>query len=288
MAFFGLYLGCQVLGILGAVMIWLFSLGSWLGGPSRFIEWNAALQRAWSQALFRGSFFVFSMELDVSGLEHADAGPFLLFVRHSSAADTVLAAGLVANPQRRLLRYVLKRQLLWDPCLDIVGCRLPNAFIDRAAQNPAEELDEIKRLTHDLGPMSGVLIYPEGTRFTTKKLARSIGKLREKGWTELVSEAERFESVLPPRLAGPLALIEAAPELDLLFLEHTGFEGAATFDSFWSGQLVGRRVHVRLRRITAAEIPSEGRELWLFRQWKETDRWVTSVYPKTFPGRTES
>ena len=136
--------------------------------------------------------------------------------------------------------------------------------------------------------MSGVLIYPEGTRFTPKKLTRSIVKLREKGWTDLVAEAERFKSVLPPRLAGPLALIEAAPELDLLILEHTGFEGAATFDSFWSGQLVGRKVYVRLRRIASTDIPSECRELWLFQQWKETDRWVTAVYPKTFPERIES
>jgi hypothetical protein len=27
------------------------------------------------------------------------------------------------------LRWVMKRELLWDPCLDIVGNRLPNAFI---------------------------------------------------------------------------------------------------------------------------------------------------------------
>ena len=31
------------------------------------------------------------------------------------------------------LRYVLKRELLWDPCLDIVGQRVPNIFVDRDA-----------------------------------------------------------------------------------------------------------------------------------------------------------
>ena len=37
-------------------------------------------------------------------------------------------------------RYVLKDDLLIDPCLDIVGNRLPNHFLDRFPHDGAVEL----------------------------------------------------------------------------------------------------------------------------------------------------
>ena len=139
MCFFGLYFLCQLLGIVVAGMIWLLCVGGRLGGKGRYLSANYTLQRFWSQALFRGSFGLFSMSIDVEGESLARQGPYLLFVRHSSSADTVLAAGELANPQRRRFRYVLKQELLWDPCLDIVGCRLPNVFVNRQAVRSGEE-----------------------------------------------------------------------------------------------------------------------------------------------------
>ena len=65
--------------------------------------------------------------------------------------------------------------------------------------------------------------------------------------------------------------------VDVVFLEHTGFEGAATFARFWTGALVGRTIRVRLRRIAAGTIPGTGRDRWLFEQWTEADRWITEA-----------
>jgi hypothetical protein len=89
-----------------------------------------------------------------------------------------------------------------------------------------------------------------------------------------VAIASRYRHVLPPRLGGPLALLEAAPGVDLVLLEHTGFEGAESFAAFWAGGLVGANVRVRLRRFAAAEIPATGRDEWLFRRWAELDDWI--------------
>lgn len=271
-AFFLLYLGCEAWGLAAAGALWLFTLGGLLVGPERYLGLNAGLQRAWSSALFWGSVRVFSMQVKVQGIEQAARGPMLLMVRHSSTADTVLAAALVANPNKILLRYVLKQELLWDPCLDVVGRRLPNAFIDRAARKRGEELALITGLAEALDETSAVLIYPEGTRFSPAKRARALDKLKDQ--STLLPIAEQMQAVLPPKLAGPLALLQASPGTDVVILEHQGFEGAASFGEFWGGGLVGQTVHVRCRRIPAEEIPTENRDIWLFEQWAETDRWI--------------
>ena len=270
--FFLLYLGCEAWGLLAAGALWLLTWGGLLVGADRYQDLNAALQRAWSSALFWGTMRVFSITVQVEGLELAANGPMLLMVRHSSTADTVLAAALVANPNKILLRYVLKQELLWDPCLDVVGRRLPNAFIDRAARKRGEELALIAELAQELDQTSAVLIYPEGTRFSQSKRKRAMEKLKDQ--PALFEIAQQMQAVLPPKLAGPLSLLQASPGTDVVILEHQGFEGAASFGEFWGGGLVGRTLRVRLRRISAGDIPAQDRDIWLFQQWAETDRWV--------------
>lgn len=283
LGFFALYLACEMVGVALATMLWAATLGGRIGGPSRYVDANAALQRHWTQALFSGSVWLFSMKVHVEGWELARRGPLLLFVRHASTADTVLAAAFVANPNRLLLRYVLKRELLWDPCLDIVGRRLPNAFVDRTGSRSQAEIDAVAQLAENLDARSAVLIYPEGTRFTAKKLAQGVAALRERKQERLSAIASGFRNVLPPRLGGPLALLDAAPGVDLAMLEHTGFEGAATFAGFWNGGLVGRTLRVRLRRFAANTIPAHGRDEWLFARWAEMDDWIAQAHAVEVP-----
>ncbi len=276
-AFFTLYLACEAAGLFAAALLWIVTLGGRKGGPRRWIELNAALQRRWADALFFGSLRIFSMRVSTEGLDLAQSGPFLLFVRHASMADTVLAAAFVANPNRLLLRYVLKRELLWDPCLDVVGRRLPNAFVRRRGPGLDAEVAAVAGLARKLDPRSAVLIYPEGKRFNEARRAAAVAALEEKGQHELAAIARGFRNVLPPRLRGPLALLDAAAGVDVVLLEHTGFEGAATFPQFWHGALVGHTLHVRLRRFPACTIPAEGRSRWLFERWAEMDDWISAI-----------
>jgi 1-acyl-sn-glycerol-3-phosphate acyltransferase len=274
LGFFGLYLGAELVGVTLALAKGLVTLDGRIGGAARYVAWNAALQRGWTQTIYRGAIWLFGMRVKVEGAELAARGPMLLFVRHTSSADTLLSAVMVANPHHLLLRYVLKRELLWDPCLDVVGKRLPNAFVDRRSPRSQGEIDAVVSLTAGLDEQSAVLIYPEGTRFEPEKLVRSVEKLSELGLPHLAAIASRYERVLPPRLGGPLALLTAAPDVDVVFLEHTGFEGAATFADFWGGGLVGKTLHVRIRRFPASSVPADGRDTWLFERWAELDDWV--------------
>lgn len=265
--FFALYLSCELAGVLVAIAL-LVRPGR--GDPVAWRAANAALQRWWTNVLFGGAVRIFGMRLRVEGAEVAARGPFLLFVRHSSTADTALAAALVANPHRILLRYVMKRELLWDPCLDVVGQRLPNTFVDRSGQHREAEIAAVVALAKGLGPSDGVLIYPEGTRFSAAKLEHARAALADR--PALAAIAAGYRHVLPPRLGGPLALLDQG--LDVVFLDHTGFEGSASFASFWGGGLIGKTISARLRRVSAAAIPATGRDLWLFEQWRHTDAWV--------------
>jgi hypothetical protein len=84
-----------------------------------------------------------------------------------------------------------------------------------------------------------------------------------------------MQHVLPPKLGGALALLDAAPEAQVLVLEHTGFEGAASFGRFFRGDLVFAKLRVRLRRVPRPE--GQARDAWLFRVWSETDQWIGSA-----------
>ena len=271
---FALYLACEVIGIAAALGLGLVTGGGRAVGARRYLAANAAIQRWWTSALFSGAVRVFSMKVEAEGLELARRGPCLFFVRHTSTADTVLTAAIVTNPNRLVLRYVLKRELLWDPCLDLVGRRLPNAFVSRGTSRGSDEVRTVSGLAEGLDATSAVLIYPEGTRFSEPKRARAVTALQARGQHALAAKAERFRHVLPPNLGGPLALLDRSGGADVVFVEHTGFEGAASLASLWRGGLIGRTVRVRVRRFPSGEIPREDREGWLFARWAEVEDWV--------------
>jgi 1-acyl-sn-glycerol-3-phosphate acyltransferase len=271
--FFALYFCAEVIGIASAALVWAFSFGGILMGRARYQGVNAALQRWFTGAIFHGSIRIFSMTVETVGQEQATRGPYVLFLRHTSTADTVLAAALLANPNSVVLRYVVKRELLWDPCLDLVGSRLRNAFVGRDGSDTEGAIECVKALANDLDAASGILIYPEGTRFSPEKLAA------RKAQSPASEVMQKFTHVLPPRLGGALALLSCCREkqLDLVILDHCGFDGAASFASFFGGGLVGKTLKARVRRIPFAQIPSsEQQSEWLFQTWLETNAWVAA------------
>ncbi len=275
LVFFLWYLACELAGVAASMALW----AAWRvdRDEARWIDRNYALQHWWARLLGRVAFRIFGVRLEVTGDGYRfGERPVLLFVRHASVADTVLAALLVSIPHGVRLRYVLKRELLWDPCLDIVGNRLPNVFVRRDSGESAAEIAAVADLARGLGSGEGVLLYPEGTRFTPGKKARIVEKLSREGRHDAAREAEELQHVLRPRSGGALALLETAPQADVVFLAHAGFEGSASFDRFASGALVHATVHARLWTIPAGQVPAERetRRRWLLEQWRQVDAFV--------------
>lgn len=262
----------ETLGIVASGVVWLLGQVA----PQHAVDWNFRLQCWWARWLFGGARRIFGLRVTLRGLEFVSDGPVLVWMRHASVVDTLLPAALLSSRTGIRLRYVLKRELLWDPCLDIVGQRLPNAFVRRGQGGSEAEIDRVRSLARDLGPKDGVLVFPEGTRYTPKRRQQVIARLAESSEPKLVERARSLQHVLPPRLGGVLAMLETAPDADVVVCTHTGLESLRTLGDLWSGALVGRSVEIELWRSPAREIPRdrEGRIEWIQAQWERVDAWL--------------
>jgi hypothetical protein len=170
----------------------------------------------------------------------------------------------------------MKRELLWDPCLDIVGNRLPNYFVRRGSRDSAREIAAVRRLADELSPGEGVFIYPEGTRFTRERQRRALDRIRRHGDADLVNRAEQLRHVLPPRLGGTMALLDAETGADVVFCVHFGFDGIRAFQDLLGGKLIDRTIEVEFWRVPSASIPEDrdARIGWLYDHWSRVDEWV--------------
>lgn len=269
------YLSCEIVGLIvaGALSVWKAFCRP---DARRFTGIHFRLEACWGTTLFRAVVRLFGLRIEVEGDADLGRGPYLLLLRHASTADTLLASALVSTPYGVRLRYVLKRELLWDPCLDIVGHRVPNVFVDRASADSMSEIARVQELARDLGPRDGILIYPEGTRFSEAKRSRAIDRIEEKGDASLLEYARSLTHVMPPRHNGTLGLLAAAPTADVVLCAHTGFEGAASFAEIWKGALVGKVIRIQFRRIPRNLLPCgrDARIAWIREEWRRIDAWI--------------
>ena len=139
----------------------------------------------------------------------------------------LLPAVFVSGPHDVLLRYVMKREVLLDPAVDLVGQRLENAFVSRGRGSAEREERAIRALASGLAGREGVIVFPEGTRFSEAKREDALARIRARpGDAARLERAERLKHVLPPRSRGSLAVLDAAKDADVIFLAHRGFDGA--------------------------------------------------------------
>ena len=273
-----LYLACEAFGIVASFALWLANAASLGTHLDRWMTWNLMLQRIWARTLFAGATRLFRMHVEVAGREAVRQGPLFLFARHASTLDTLLPAVFVSRPRALRLAHVMKRELLWDPCLDIVGQRTRNAFVRRGSGEREKEIALLRGLAAALGDRDGVLLFPEGTRFTEAKRQRALAHLADTGQLERLARMRRLRHVLPPRRGGAMALLETRPGVDVAFLAHVGFERTATLNDIWSGRLIGQTVRLQFWRVPSAEIPRTTAEriTWLDQQWERVDAWVAT------------
>ena len=277
--FLTVYLGCEAVGVAASFYFWVANaIGSNDAVKAEtYYRRHLALQRWWAGTLLQVAIRLFRLKIRAAGCEALDR-PMILMIRHASIADALLANEFIGVPHGIHLRYVMKRELLVDPCLDIVGHRLPNYFVDRDSDDPSGRLDGMVKLLAGLRENEGVLIYPEGTRFTKEKRDRVIERFLDKGKLEMAARARALQNTLPPRLGGSLALLEANPGLDVVFCAHTGFETAGKPSDLLDGSMLDREIAVRFWRVPVGEIPIDpvARSAWLFDHWQKVDDWIES------------
>lgn len=262
----------------------LFALGwAWLESVAlgvAFVLWATrrdlgpwyTLQRWWAARIVGALRVTCGFRMDVEGAGVTLPGPVVVFGRHASLADSIASLFVIAPDAKTRPHYVLKRELLSDPCLDIAGNIIPNHFLDRGATDSGPELASLTALSTGMGTEDVTVIFPEGTRTNAKKRARALEKIGERD----PARAERLRGLrhlLPPRPAGGAALLAGAPDADVVILGHIGFEGLDTFGGIL--RVLPRKAPVKmwLRRIPRAEVPADdaGYTAWLDDAWLRLD-----------------
>jgi len=253
---------------------WLFG-GAWLGADrERQRTLDLAVQCWLASWTWNGVARLYRMRLRVEGDEVLASGPILLLSRHASLLDTILPMVILASRHGLRLRYVMKKELLWDPCVDLIGHRFPTAFVARGTQQHAPELAKVRGLLAGLTEHDAVVLFPEGTRYSDEKRARVLRSLERKQ-PEVASWAAGLHHVLPPHPGGALTLL-SREDVDVVFCAHTGLEGTSHLADLIGGSLLDKTVEARFWRVPASAIPEgdEARLSWLRQWWERVDGWI--------------
>ncbi|MEV4248722.1 1-acyl-sn-glycerol-3-phosphate acyltransferase [Streptosporangium canum] len=206
--------------------------------------------------------------------------PVIVLSRHAGPGDSFLLIHHLLALYGRRPRIVMKAALQFDPSLDVVINRLPNAFVPRKVAESGI-LTEIRRLAAGMDADDALVIFPEGGNFTPRRRWRAILRLEEKGLAEEASRARRLEHLLAPRPNGAIAAIEACPTADVIFVAHTGLDDLITLGDVWRRLPVRAEIKARWWRVRSADVPRdrESQIRWLFDHWEKIDAWIAENRP---------
>lgn len=261
----------ETLGLISAVALWMT-------GQSRNQDLNYRLQKLWTRGVVGALSLTVGLHIDVEGADKLSDGPFIALCRHASLADSVMSAWVFTVRSRLRPRYVLKKELKLDPCLDVVGHRLPNYFLDRKASNVAMELQGLETMASGLGVRDIAVIFPEGTRANGEKRQRILDQLRVKS-PERAGRLQNLRYLMAPKTAGVTALLAAVPNAKVITMWHAGFDGMDSFRGIVKHLAKSAvRVQVRVTEHQRATVATgEAFVAWLDEQWIAMDASVAQL-----------
>lgn len=200
--------------------------------------------------------------------------PLLLFSRHAGPGDTVVLIDQLLTRYHRHPSVVFKQTVALDPCVDLIGHRLPHAILNPAEPEHCET--RIEQVAAGLARRGVLLLFPEGGNFTADRRRRAIGKLRRKGMRREADRAQEMDHVLPPRPSGALAALRGNPGADVIFAAHTGLGLAAFPRELWRAAPLDRTLKTHMWLWPAADRPAgtEQQIEWLYDCWRRIDDWV--------------
>lgn len=200
--------------------------------------------------------------------------PLLFFSRHAGPGDTVVLIDQLLTRYARLPGVVFKDTLAIDPCVDLIGHRLPHAVLDRS--DPEECEARIQAVSATLGPRGVLVLFPEGGNLTAERRRRALASLRRKGRRREAAAGQAMTHMMPPHPAGALAALRGNPDADVIFGAHTGLGLAAFPRELWRHTPIGQTLTTRMWLARASDRPKDEQEQvkWLYNWWQRLDEWV--------------
>ncbi|MGW0199830.1 1-acyl-sn-glycerol-3-phosphate acyltransferase [Nonomuraea sp. NPDC003201] len=254
----------------------------WVAGGARRQERHYALIRWFLDKVHAAAVRIFRLTLEIQEPDLTDeeqsarlTRPVIVLSRHAGPGDSFLLIYYLLAIYHRRPRIVMKAALQYDPSLDVVINRLPNAFVPRKS-GQKRVIEEIHRLAATMGDQDALVIFPEGGNFTPRRRRLAIRRLEEKGLTEEAERARGMDHLLPPRPNGAITAIEACPSADVIFVAHTGLDDLITLGDVWRKLPFNAQITAKWWRVPAAEIPAEreDRIRWLYDHWEQIDAWI--------------
>jgi 1-acyl-sn-glycerol-3-phosphate acyltransferase len=211
----------------------------------------------------------------------ADGHPVIVLCRHAGPGDSLMLVHHLLTACGRRPRVVMKATLQWDPSLDIVANRVPNAFLRHATRTGRSGATaQVRRLAVGLEAGDALVIFPEGGNWTPLRRRRAIDRLRRRGHEELAVRSAAMPNVLPPRPAGAFAALAACPDADVIFVAHTGLDRLVSVRDVWRSLLADMEVQAQWWRVPSAAVPRtaghEAQVAWLYDWWERVDEWITA------------
>lgn len=274
-----LVIGALVIEVLGMIV----AFASWIVAGFGFLgtaRWRWHLQRRYmglyTRVMLGWIARVLGTTIEWRDQATLDQGPVVVVARHTSFFDALIPATLLSNRNGLLAHHILTQGLRYGPCLDIVGHRFPNRFIRRTPGEGSSELAHISEIGALLDHRSAAVIFPEGTFRNPHRFERVVRRLRRRD-PELAQRAQSLRHVLPPRANGTHALLDGAPDADVVVCTNTGLEGFGSIREIVERPFSDVPIIVETWRIDRAEVPmadSDTFNEWLFATYEAIDTWV--------------
>jgi hypothetical protein len=288
-AFGVVYLVGETACLLACFGLWVAAGFGWKLQSERQQRWHLALLGKFLAAVVAVAGFVFRFRLEVEepATHPQDASrmaaprPILVLARHAGPGASFVLVHLLLSRYHRRPRVVLKEQLRLDPSLDVLLTRLGCKFIPTGSGSlPNAHREEAIRLIAEtaagLEDRDALLLYPEGGDWTPTRHRLAVAALRRRGRRAEAAQAVRMPHVLPPKPAGTLAALTAAPDADVVIFTHTGHDELLDVVSIWNALPLRAQLRLVWWREGAWILPDEDdqREAWLLETWQRVDAWI--------------
>jgi 1-acyl-sn-glycerol-3-phosphate acyltransferase len=235
-----------------------------------------AVVRAWIANNNLWIALVQKVRWEVSGVEQLSRNRwYLVEANHQSWVD-IFVLQKVFSPRIPMLKFFLKRQLIWVPLIGLAWWALDFPFLRRHSERflrehperRGDDLAAIRRACEKFSLLpTSVMNFLEGTRFTSEKQ---------------LAEASPYRHLLRPKAGGIALALNAMGERFHALLDVTLFYpgGAPTFFQFLSGKMKQVVVLVRERPIPSdllggdysADRDFRARaQMWVQELWAEKD-----------------
>jgi 1-acyl-sn-glycerol-3-phosphate acyltransferase len=200
--------------------------------------------------------------------------PLIFLSRHAGPGDSLLLIDQLLSRYHRDPSVVFKRTLAIDPCIDLIGHRLPHAVLDTSETAQCEA--RIEQITSELGARGVLVLFPEGGNFTPERRQKALRSLRRRGRRREARAGEQMTHMMPPRPSGALAALRGNADADVLFSAHTGLGLAAFPRQLWRETPMSQTLKTHMWLAPSGDRPRDPDEQvrWLYDWWKRLDEWV--------------